>query len=221
MMLSVTKHILFRQKKVSVDGKVIFAHDGDGAYRDFIRAAYRHFGVDYPKFFKMDSLSKLGFLSVELLLKDTGISGRHEPEKTGLILTNASSSLEIDEKHYSTIRDHESYFPSPSNFVYTLPNIMAGEAAIRHGLKGENVVFITPGFDAETIAGITRMAFKTGALDCAVCGWVEQYGNAYESLLFLVEHQDAELGRKKSEEDIIFEPLNLINIYKAEPEWKN
>jgi len=220
-MLFITRHILFRQNKVAVDGKLIFSTEGQETYRDFTRKAYRYLGLDYPKFFKMDGLSKLGFLSVEFLLRDTAIGERYSPSKTGIILTNASSSLEVDEKHYDTIRDRKSYFPSPSNFVYTLPNIMAGEAAIRHGLKGENAVFITPAFDPETIAGITGMAFETGSLDCALCGWVEQYGNDFESLLFLVEKKGDEKDHRKSKEDIIFDPLNLTNIYKAEPAWKN
>jgi hypothetical protein len=216
MSLVIKKYCSISKSLIRLDGKAVFSDEEQDGYKKFIRAAYRHFNTDYPKFFKMDTLSKLGFLSVEVLLKEENISGKYPADKIGLILTNASSSLEVDEKHQDTIRDRENYFPSPSNFVYTLPNIMAGEAAIRHGLQGENSVLISPVFDAEMIFNITELAFKTGSVDCCICGWVEQYKNNYESLLYLVERSDAEVEGKISSEDVIFDPSILLEIYKRE-----
>ena len=36
---------------------------------ELLVAAYRHFDLQYPKFFKMDNLSKLGWLANEILLQ--------------------------------------------------------------------------------------------------------------------------------------------------------
>lgn len=216
MSLLIKKYCSISANHIKVGGTSVFNDEGQEGSRKFIRAAYRHFETNYPKFFKMDPLSKLGFLSVEVLLKGEDIANRYPIEKTGLILTNGSSSLEIDEKHQETIRDRENYFPSPSNFVYTLPNIMAGEAAIRHQFRGENTVLISKEFDANLIFNITDLAFNTGSLDCCICGWVEQYENNYESLLFLIERSEAENEGRKSAEDIIFEPSILFDIYKQE-----
>ena len=221
MSLVIKKYCSIVTDRINVDGRTVFTPDNQDGFKKFARAAYRHFQTDYPKFFKMDSLSKLGFLSVEVLMKGENVLSKHPIEKTGLILTNASSSLEIDEKHWDTIRDRGQYFPSPSNFVYTLPNIMAGEAAIRHEFRGENTVLISKAFNAELIFSTADLAFKTGALECCICGWVEQYGNKYESLLFLVERSEHENEEGKSEEDVIFEPLILLKLYKQERAWKN
>jgi hypothetical protein len=38
-------------------------------FAEFSKKAYHHLGLSYPKFFKMDNLSKLAFLGAELLLK--------------------------------------------------------------------------------------------------------------------------------------------------------
>lgn len=217
MTLVIKKYCSISNKRIRLDGRVVFNYEGEDTYKKFIRAAYRHFHTDYPKFFKMDTLSKLGFLSVDILLKGEELSSRYSPEKIGLILTNGSSSLEVDEKHQDTIRDRENYFPSPSNFVYTLPNIMAGEAAIRHTFRGENTVLISETFDAGMIFDITKLALENGSLDCCVCGWVEQYENNYESLLFLVERSDKEEEAGKSSEDVIFEPSILLANYKRIP----
>ena len=214
MSLVIKKYCSITHKLIRLDGKVVFNVDEEDTYRNFIRAAYRHFETDYPKFFKMDSLSKLGFLSVDILLQGEDLSARYSPEKIGLILTNGSSSLEVDEKHHESIRDRENYFPSPSNFVYTLPNIMAGEAAIKHTFRGENTVLVSEVFDAGLITDIVGQAFENKSLDCCICGWVEQYENNYESLLFLVERCDEGKETEKSSEDVIFEPSNLLKTYK-------
>jgi hypothetical protein len=214
MTLVIKKYCSIKEARVSINGRVAMEDETQVDFRKFIRASYRHFQTDYPKFFKMDSLSKLGFLSVDVLLKNENLLIKYPAEKIGIMLFNASSSLEVDEKHWETIRDREQYFPSPSNFVYTLPNIMAGEAAIRHKFKGENTVLISEFFDPELIYNIVSQAFAAGAFDCCICGWVEQYGNNYESLLFLVEEIGNLNEGQKSTEDIIFESSNILKIYK-------
>jgi hypothetical protein len=211
-MLHIVKHISITQNQVKVDGNTVFTHESEEGFNKFIRGVYRHFKTDYPKFFKMDPLSKLGFISVEVLLKglETDISG----SRTACILFNSSSSLEIDEKHQESIRDRENYFPSPSNFVYTLPNIMAGEAAIRHKFLGENTVLINDSFDVQLIYDMCLQVFISGLTDRCICGWVEQYENKYESLLFLVErYAGNDVGKT---EDVIFEPSILLKTFKQE-----
>lgn len=211
----IRKYISISNDRVTVNGKDVFVYEEGDGYKHFIRAAYRSFKTNYAKFFKMDTLSKLGFMAVDILLKDTNITDKYPPDRIGLVLTNGSSSLEVDEKHMDSIRDRENYFPSPSNFVYTLPNIMAGEAAIKHTLRGENTVLVSNGFDAGLISDITNLAFETNSLDCCICGWVEQYGSKYESLLFLIERSDMYIN-ELSAEDVIFEPSILEQTYKHE-----
>lgn len=211
MALSINKYCRISPEGVSVNGKMLLPKQEDPGYRKFIRTAYRHFGIDYPKFFKMDGLSKLGFMAVEVLLKDESPAETFPSEKTGFIILNGSSSMEIDEKHQETINDRGKYFPSPSNFVYTLPNIMAGEAAIRHKLKGENTVLISQAFNASLFYDLVSLAFEQGALECCIGGWVEQYGDAYEALLFIITSGE----NKISGESVIFEPSNINNLYKA------
>src|SRR6476469_9939473 len=105
-------------------------------FPDFSKQAMKHFGIDYPKFYKMDNLSKLAFLGSELLLQ------KESPQSDiALIFANKSSSLDTDVKHNNSIADKKNYFPSPAVFVYTLPNICLGEISIRHQLKSENSFF--------------------------------------------------------------------------------
>ena len=94
---------------------------------------YRRYVGNYPKFFKMDTLSRLGFIAAELLLQK-------EPVEA-VILANRSASIKNDNDYLTTISDGN-YYPSPALFVYTLPNIVTGEIAIRHQIQGETSFYI-------------------------------------------------------------------------------
>ena len=102
---------------------------------------YRRLGVDYPKFFKMDSLSKMAFIASERLLN--GYDERFvSRDDVAVVFFNSSSSLAVDIDYQKTIRLNDDYYPSPSLFVYTLPNICAGEVAIRNKFCGETSFFV-------------------------------------------------------------------------------
>ena len=84
---------------------------------------YRRYVKDYPKFFKMDTLSKLGFVASELLLQAEGAERFVPREDRAVVFFNRSASLQADTAYQATIQDPENFFPSPAAFVYTLPNI--------------------------------------------------------------------------------------------------
>jgi hypothetical protein len=181
---------------------------------DFLKASYRHLGIQYPKFFKMDNLCKLAFLTAEILLKDSEIASRYPSEEIGLIILNSSSSLETDEKHQESISDRANYFPSPSVFVYTLPNIMTGEIAIRHKIKGENGVFISEKPDPEMIFTIVNELFAQNRVSCCIAGWVEAYREKLASCLMLVENEEKVNSFREPQEIIIFDPSNIERLFK-------
>ena len=117
-----------------LDGKAIeVSETGD----KMLVELYRRFVGDYPKFFKMDTLSRLGFIAAELLLKHSDIS----MQPSAVILANRSASIKNDTDYLATISDGN-YYPSPALFVYTLPNIVTGEIAIRHQIQGETSFYI-------------------------------------------------------------------------------
>jgi hypothetical protein len=181
---------------------------------EFLKSAYRRLNIQYPKFFKMDNLCKLAFLSAEILLKDTELTTRYPSEDIGMIILNASSSLETDEKHQESISDRGNYFPSPSVFVYTLPNIMTGEIAIRHKIKGENAVIISEKPDAQLIFNLVDELFSRKRVSCCITGWVEAYNDRLTSCLMLLENEEKAKSVTEPEEIIIFDPSNIERIFK-------
>lgn len=179
----ITGSCIIRHHQVFLNGECIWEAGQELELPDFLRAGYDRFSGQYPKFHKMDALSKLGWLAAEVLLKDTAIK-QLSPEQVGMVLSNRSSSLDTDLRYYATVKD----FASPALFVYTLPNIVMGEIAIRHGFKGENTFFVSDTFDTALMSTYPAQLLATTPLRACICGWVEVMEQQYEVALFLVEN---------------------------------
>jgi hypothetical protein len=185
----ITKCCIIRDNKVSINNLTEFHMDGNAGFSDFIKSVYNHYRLDYPKFFKMDNLSKLGFISGELLLKGKDLS-RYTNEDIGVVMANSSSSLDTDEKYHATIKKSSDYFPSPSLFVYTLPNIMIGELSIKYKFQGENAFFVFDDFDMDFICTYINNLMDTNKIQSCVAGWVDVYNDNYEAMLCFIEKEN-------------------------------
>ena len=128
---------------ITLNDSVLFS-DKSTSFGDFSKKALKALQMDYPKFFKMDNLSKLAFLAAEVLLRPFLQS---EKNSVALVFANRSASLDTDLKHQATIANPHEYYPSPAVFVYTLPNICLGEISIRHQLKTENSFFVFDSYE--------------------------------------------------------------------------
>ena len=129
---------IIRKNNIRVNGIIEADIENNINFATFIKSLYKREQLNYPKFYKMDNLSKLGFITAELVLRKRNIPDLYKKETIGVMITNSSSSLDTDINFQATISDAANYFPSPSVFVYTLPNILIGEICIRNGIKGEN-----------------------------------------------------------------------------------
>ena len=156
---------------------------------------------DYPKltsssirFYKMDLLSRLAFVAAELLAplpseEENGseVSPRRDSQRA-IILFNHSSSIVSDRQFLASINGAEGFFPSPSVFVYTLPNITAGEIAIRHHICGETSFYILPEKDETLMQQILEATLSASGATSAISGWVDaESETSYECELSLYE----------------------------------
>ena len=67
---------------------------------------------------------------------------------------------------------------------------MVAEIAIRHKVKGENTVFISEQFDPGLIDHYVSELFLNQQVSCCLSGWIECYGDHYQSFLFIIEQED-------------------------------
>ncbi len=174
---------LIENNRLVVNGETVMELPGI-EFTDFAKQAYQQAETGYPKFFKMDNLSKLAFLAADRLLKDEVKDGQEN--NIALVFANKSSSLDTDVKHQDSIADRENYFPSPAVFVYTLPNICLGEISIRYKLYTENSFFIFADFNPEFFANYAATLLDTNKAEKVLCGWVEYYKDKYKAFMYLV-----------------------------------
>jgi len=182
------------------NGELLFENKSAGL-SDFLLSVYQHFQVNYPKFYKMDNLSKLGWLASELLLTDFK-KDKYQPEEIGLVLANSNSSLDNDIKYFDSLKE----FASPSLFVYTLPNIVIGEICIRNHFKGEHAFFIQDTFDAGFISRQVNYLLDKDILKACICGWLDVLEQDYKAVLFLVE-------KERNNNTMLFSAKNMDNIF--------
>ena len=159
---STLHHVRITPDSVTIDGKPLTC---EGHGKELLTALYKQYVGDYPKFYKMDMLCRLGFIASDLLEKSDA--------DTAVVLFNHSSSIHADRAYLETISEGEDYFPSPSLFVYTLPNIVAGEIAIRHHYHGETSFYILPEHDELLMRQIQAATFADPAIDNMITGWLD------------------------------------------------
>jgi hypothetical protein len=206
----IREYCIIRDGEIILNGNVLFK-SSERAPSLFFPDAYKNLGINYSRFYKMDNLSKLGFLASELLLSGKTMGEFCKADEMGLIFYNAASSADTDRVHQESINDRGAYFPSPSVFVYTLANIVIGEICIRHKIYGESTFFIEKEFNPHGLYQYVSRLLEDHIVQCCLTGWIQLDGEQYEGMLYLIE-------KSASDTDgiAIFEPEKLKDIYLQE-----
>ncbi|HWY09944.1 MAG TPA: 3-oxoacyl-ACP synthase [Bacteroidia bacterium] len=204
MELVITSYCRIKNNRIVVNGlEVILPKQDIPSY--FFADAYKHFEMNYPKFHKMDNLSKLGLIATDAAIKGNDFLQRNKPEATAVVMVNKASSLDTDRIHQQSINDKNNYLPSPATFVYTLPNIVIGEIAIKHKLTGENLFLVCNEFDAQLLIDQAQITFSQETR-AAICGWVDYDNGNADALIYLVEIADDSIKNTN------FIPLNATTL---------
>lgn len=153
-------------------------HPASDDPKQWLSELYGQLGMAYPKFFKMDRLSKAGILAAEMVMRAVGQNTEEVKSDWGVVCFNSASSLDDDRTYQETIQDPENYFPSPSVFVYTLANIVAGEMAIKYKLRGETSFYVSQYFDKERLEKAVTDVFAQTNAHYLLAGWVD-YDNGH------------------------------------------
>ncbi|MDR0194527.1 MAG: 3-oxoacyl-ACP synthase [Myroides sp.] len=180
---SISKWCTVSDETVSRLDQVVFEGE-KGDFAAFAKAYYKANEIDYPKFFKMDALSKLAFIGSECLLMDDEFE--KPSSDIALIFSNTSSSLDTDLKHSESIVDKDSFYPSPAVFVYTLANICLAEVSIKHKLQSENTFFVSPRFDIDLMYAQASYILETNRAKQVLCAWVEYLEGTYQFFGYMV-----------------------------------
>jgi hypothetical protein len=203
-MIFINQYCHIQNRSLIRQGRLIFTSTSS-TLDDFLEDAFRYLALIYPRFYKMDRLSKLGFLASEIILKDSPLRPHYAPDQIALVLSNASSSLDTDLRFAESIKT----IPSPALFVYTLPNIVAGEICIRQGITGENAFFVFPQFDVDQMADYVNLVMASEKTLACIGGWIEVMDDHHDVFLYLVEKKRGAIGIEHT-------PEQLLKTYKQD-----
>lgn len=183
-MAFITRHARIKDCSLFSQGYLLFKGE-HGKLDQFLAEAIPALSIQYPKYYKMDRLSKLGFLAAEVLMIEKPPVGKYGAKAVALVLANAHASMDTDLRYFESTRT----IASPALFVYTLTNIVSGEICIRHGIKGENAFFVMPAFDPEILAGYVNIVMASNKTEACVAGWVDVIGDQHDVFLYLAEKE--------------------------------
>lgn len=123
------------------------------------------FSASCPRFGRMDELSRLALMAVELL----GVEFTNKDE-VGLLLETQCGSLLADQQFLRTL--------SPSVFTYTLPSTAIGEICIRHKLRGPVLCLMTENGDGSQALEQGQVWLRSGETRNCLCVYADVTGNA-------------------------------------------
>lgn len=169
------------QEEIVVDGERL---DLKSRGKEMLTEVYKTKIGDYPKFYKMDMLSRLAFVASELLIESEGYKSRDEMQLSivnsqfsivndrAVVLFNHSSSIIADRQYMKSI-DKDDFFPSPAAFVYTLPNITTGEIALRNGYHGETSFYLLAERNEKLMQRVIKSTFIDRDIKSVIGGWID------------------------------------------------
>ena len=180
-----THSVRITPKGLSIDGLPRESH-GEGM--SLITDIYKRYLDNNPKYYKMDPLCRLGYIATELLLIAENSPSDMPRNDRAVIFFNSSSSIMADRAYEKSIEDKDNYFPSPSAFVYTLPNIVAGEIAVHNHYQGETSFYILNQRNDDIIEQVVEASFNDKDTKSMISGWLDyQDDTHFEADLFITE----------------------------------
>ena len=168
ILVSQTHSVRITQDEIVVDGNRL---DVKSHGKEMLTEVYKTKIGNYPKFYKMDMLSRLAFVASELLIGCDEENDDHSNDRA-VVLFNHSSSIIADCQYVKSI-EIDDFFPSPAAFVYTLPNITTGEIALRNGYHGETSFYILVERNEKLMQRVIKSTFIDRDIKSVIGGWID------------------------------------------------
>lgn len=203
--MNITQYLKISNKKCTLNNKDFYIFDNNNESSP-IKQLYKFIKLKYPKFYKMDILSKYGFIASEILISASKTIKTYKDDEVALLFANSNSSTQTDIKYFKTINKQKPS-PSPSAFVYTLPNILLGEISIRNKWHGENIFFILPEFDAKFLSLYSESLLSNKTTKACIIAWVD------------IEEDNKDIFFALIEKDTKGEKLNKKNLIEKYTKW--
>lgn len=180
-------HASISNQSCKLNGESILKSAEGLSVNDWLKEIYLSLKIDYSKFYKMDEMSKMGLLGIELLKQKTKLL--EESDDIALLFVNKHASLASDVQHQELINSGK---PSPAIFVYTLPNIVLGEISIRNKWYGEQLFLVKNTFPTDLVEDYIATIFETEKANTIIIGQNDCFENKLNGIWAVVRKSDFE-----------------------------
>ncbi len=119
------------------------------------------FDSEAQRFARMDWLSRLGLMAVELLDTRFEAWAAQDREQTAVCVETTCGCLTSDAEFLQLAR--------PSVFAYTLPSTVIGEICIRHRFKGPMLCLMSSGESTRTVIDEAAVWLREGEAKACLC----------------------------------------------------
>jgi len=123
---------------------------------------------------RLDRAAQFALVAAKLALDDAGLD-RHtlSPDRSGVVAGTGIGGLQTMEETYGILRDSGPRRVSPFFVPRLMPNAIAGEIAIEHGLRGPNFGVVSACASSAHAIGVAGELIRSGLVDCVIAGGAE------------------------------------------------
>lgn len=123
---------------------------------------------------RIDRATQFALAATHLALADAELSPSDlAPERAGVIAGTGIGGLETMERSFTILMESGPRRVSPFFVPRLMPNALAGQIAIEHGLRGPNFGVVSACASGAHAIGIAGDLIRSGLVDCVVAGGAE------------------------------------------------
>ena len=130
--------------------------------------------IDPKKIRRLDRSAQFALAAARLAFRDAGLENAdYDPARFGVIAGTGIGGMETFGENFSLLTERGPRRVSPFFVPRMMPNALAGEISIEHGIHGPNFGVVSACASGSHAIGLAADLIRAGLIDCAVAGGAE------------------------------------------------
>jgi 3-oxoacyl-[acyl-carrier-protein] synthase II len=122
---------------------------------------------------KVDLVTQYGLAASRMAWDDAGLEGKHDPDRSGVILGTGIGGLDTIENTHTTIMEKGPTRVSPYFVPKMMANSIAGNVSIRFNLRGPSYITASACASSNHAMALAQRSIRDGESDVVVTGGAE------------------------------------------------
>ena len=130
--------------------------------------------IEAKKIRRLDRSAQFALASARLAFRDAGLENADfDPTRYGVIAGTGIGGMETFQENFALLTERGPRRVSPFFVPRMMPNALAGEISIAHGLRGPNFGVVSACASGSHAIGLASDLIRAGLADCVVAGGAE------------------------------------------------